>query len=66
MLFREIIAVYCDDHKKHIHALCGTNAEFFMLKQMADIATGAMHFEGDCTRVLSVFAITSQQGITYN
>jgi hypothetical protein len=25
-----------------------------------------MHFEGDCTRVLSVFAITSQQGITYN
>jgi hypothetical protein len=28
MLFREIIAVYCENHKEHINTLCGQNAEF--------------------------------------
>jgi hypothetical protein len=32
MLFREIIAVYCENHKKHINALCGQNAEFFNIQ----------------------------------
>jgi hypothetical protein len=26
-LLGEIIAVYCDSHKKHVHTLCGQNAE---------------------------------------
>jgi hypothetical protein len=28
MLFREIIAVYCENLKEHINTLCGQNAEF--------------------------------------
>jgi hypothetical protein len=28
MLFREIIAVYCENHMEHINTLCGQNAEF--------------------------------------
>jgi hypothetical protein len=28
MLFREIIAVYCENHTEHIDTLCGQNAEF--------------------------------------
>jgi hypothetical protein len=27
MLFREIIAVYCENHTEHTNALCGQNAE---------------------------------------
>jgi hypothetical protein len=32
MLFREIIAVYCENHMEHINALCGQNSEFFNVK----------------------------------
>jgi hypothetical protein len=28
LLFREIIAVYCENHTEHINTLCGQNAEF--------------------------------------
>jgi hypothetical protein len=28
MLFREIIAVYCENHTEHINTLRGQNAEF--------------------------------------
>jgi hypothetical protein len=28
MLFRETIAVYCENHKEHINTLCEQNAEF--------------------------------------
>jgi hypothetical protein len=28
MLFRENIAVYCENHMKHTTTLCGKNAEF--------------------------------------
>jgi predicted Zn-dependent protease with MMP-like domain len=28
MLFREIIAVYCEYHTEHTNTLCGQNAEF--------------------------------------
>jgi hypothetical protein len=27
MLFRETVAVYCEDHTEHTNALCGQNAE---------------------------------------
>jgi hypothetical protein len=29
MLFREIIAVYCENHTEHLNTLCGQNAEAF-------------------------------------
>jgi hypothetical protein len=32
MLFREIIAVYCENHTEHTNALCGQNAEFYYVK----------------------------------
>jgi hypothetical protein len=28
MLFKEIIAVYCENHTEHTNTLCGQNAEF--------------------------------------
>jgi hypothetical protein len=28
MLFREIIAVYCENHTEHKNTLCGQNAEY--------------------------------------
>jgi hypothetical protein len=28
MLFRGIIAVYCENHTEHTNTLCGQNAEF--------------------------------------
>jgi hypothetical protein len=32
MLFREIIAVYCENHTEHTTTLCGQNAEFIYAK----------------------------------
>jgi hypothetical protein len=29
MLFKEIIAAYCDNHKEHINTSCGQNARVF-------------------------------------
>jgi hypothetical protein len=32
MLFRERVAVYCENHTKHINTLYGHNAEFWCVK----------------------------------
>jgi hypothetical protein len=32
MLFREIIAVYCENHTEHVNTLCGQNEEILMLQ----------------------------------
>jgi translation initiation factor IF-1 len=29
MLFREAVAVYCENHTEHPNTLCGQNAEFY-------------------------------------
>jgi hypothetical protein len=39
MLFREIIAVYCENHTEHINTLCGQNAVILMLKQVVHMVT---------------------------
>jgi hypothetical protein len=40
MLFREIIAVYCENHTEHINTLCGQNAKYFItLKQVVRTVT---------------------------
>jgi hypothetical protein len=33
MLFREIIAVYCENHTEHINTLCGQNIEILNVKE---------------------------------
>jgi hypothetical protein len=33
MLFRETVAVYCENHKEHINTLCGQNAEFLYVTE---------------------------------
>jgi hypothetical protein len=38
MLFREIIAVYCENHTEHVNTLCGQNAAFFF-----NIKAGGTH-----------------------
>jgi hypothetical protein len=32
VLFREIIAMYCENHTKHKNTPCGQNAEFYNVK----------------------------------
>jgi hypothetical protein len=32
MLFRGIIAVYCENHTEHVNTLCEQNAEFYCVK----------------------------------
>jgi hypothetical protein len=32
MLFRETVAVYCENHKKHINTLPGENVELSLLR----------------------------------
>jgi hypothetical protein len=32
MLFRETVAVYCENHTEHTNTLCGQNAEFLDVK----------------------------------
>jgi hypothetical protein len=39
MLFRETVAVYCENHAEHINTLCGQNAECFISKYVVRIAT---------------------------
>jgi hypothetical protein len=39
MLFRETVAVYCENNTEHINTLCGQNAGFTMLKQAVRIVT---------------------------
>jgi hypothetical protein len=33
MMFKEIIAVYTENHTKHINTLCGPNAELVIVKE---------------------------------
>jgi hypothetical protein len=39
MLYREIIAFYCEKGTKNINALCGQNVEILMLKEVVLIVT---------------------------
>jgi hypothetical protein len=32
MLFRETVAVYCENHTEHINTFCGQKAEFWYVK----------------------------------
>jgi hypothetical protein len=32
MLFREPVAVYCENHTEHTDTLCGQNADFFLVE----------------------------------
>jgi hypothetical protein len=32
MLFRETVAVYCENHTEHTDTLCGQNAQFYYVK----------------------------------
>jgi hypothetical protein len=39
MLFREIIAVYCENHTEHMNTLCGQNVELVNVKQVVYMVT---------------------------
>jgi hypothetical protein len=39
MLYREIIAVWSEIHKKHINTLCGQKVELLNIKLMVHIVT---------------------------
>jgi hypothetical protein len=47
MLFREIIAVYCENHMEHTNTLCGQNAEIITIKTFGSYRYHcALEFEG--------------------
>jgi hypothetical protein len=33
MLFRETVAVYCENHTEHINTLCGRNVQLWYVKE---------------------------------
>jgi hypothetical protein len=39
LLFRETVAVYCENRTEHTDALCGQNVEFLYLKAGVHIVT---------------------------
>jgi hypothetical protein len=39
MVFGEIIAVYSENHTKHIYTLCGQNTDYWLLKEVVHIVT---------------------------
>jgi hypothetical protein len=39
MLFRETVAVYCENYTEHTDTLCGQNAEFSVLQPVVHITT---------------------------
>jgi hypothetical protein len=42
VLYRVIIAPYCDSHTKYVSALCGQKLEILMLKQVEHIFTAVI------------------------
>jgi hypothetical protein len=40
MLFRETVAVYCENHTEHTNTLCGQNAEFCNIYKSSSYLTG--------------------------
>jgi hypothetical protein len=40
MLFRETVAVYCENHMEHTNTLCGQNAEFCNIHIYSPYLTG--------------------------
>jgi hypothetical protein len=46
MLYREIIAVCSQIHRKHTNTLCGQNAEFLMLNLVVNIVTAGLWKSG--------------------
>jgi neutral trehalase len=40
MLFRETVAVYCENHTEHMNTLCGQNAEFCYMYKSSPYLTG--------------------------
>ena len=49
MLYRKIIAVCSDIHIKHIHAVCGQNAEFMNVKLAVQKILDFEAVNGRCT-----------------
>ena len=43
MLYREIIAVCCQIHTKHIHTLCRQNVELLNVKPVVHIVTTGLY-----------------------
>jgi hypothetical protein len=44
MLFRETVAVYCENHTEHKNTLCGQNAELQFVK--SGVTHGTLGFKG--------------------
>jgi hypothetical protein len=45
MLFRETVAVYCENHTEHTDTLCGQNAEFWCVKGRGKLGFNLLIFD---------------------
>jgi hypothetical protein len=59
MLFREIIAVYCENHTEHTNTLCGLNGQFF------DVEVGCTYSKHFALMIL-ITAVLCSVGIPYH
>jgi hypothetical protein len=57
MMFRETVAVYCENHTEHTDTLCGQNAGLLqMLKQAVDIVTTVLSMD-NCHHIMCGTAV---------
>jgi hypothetical protein len=59
MLFKEIIAVYCENHTEHINTLCGQNASYLTLKQVVHVVTAGLlniYFDTDQRQIRAAYS----------
>jgi hypothetical protein len=57
MLFRETVAVYCENHMEQRNTLCGQNAEFYYVKA-GDTYSNRWGFKGSIMTLTDKFKIS--------
>jgi hypothetical protein len=67
LLFRERVAVYCENHTEHINTQCGQNAEFWYIKYSGGTYSDHWALEGVlCSgERLRLSSFLQSNGVTY-
>jgi translation initiation factor IF-1 len=58
MLFRETVAVYCENHTEHTNTLCGQNAAFWCVKDSVRTSQETHYFSTTKPNRLMLFGET--------
>jgi hypothetical protein len=63
MLFRETVAVYCENHMEHTNTLCGHNAEFLLFKSRSTCTSSILPLCVKSVEVPIADCETTEEGI---